>query len=634
MKKFSLLLLGYLTVFSISTFGQLTTNLVSYWKLDETSGSTANDALTTNPGTVSGSGATVNQSGKISTAFSFDGTDDGVSMGNKSVLNMGTSTDFSISAWFKTSSANDQFIVSKYGSGYTPGYFIGTDGGYAYAVIRDGVGTGSAEAIAVTGTTLVNNNAWHLITATFDRDGLLRVYVDGTQQATGSVTTVTETVTNTESFCIGYRNVSGSYKAFTGSIDEVGIWNKVLTASEVTQLYNSGAGSAYPFSSVPVTGISVSPTTASISGVGNTTQLTATITPSNATNKAVTWYSNNPTIASVNSTGLVTGVAAGTITINAVASENGMTASSSITVQSVAVTGVSVSPTTASVATGSTTTLTATVSPTNATNKNVTWTSSNTSIATVNSSGVVTGVAAGNATITVTTQDGNKTATCAVTVSNVAVTSVSVSPTTASVNVGSTTALTATISPTNATNKTVTWSSNNTSIATVNSSTGVVTGVAAGSATITVTTQDGSKTATCAVTVVALPTAAWLLNGTNAYYLAGKVGILTANPTTELTVNGKILAKEVEVVSSIASDYVFEPAYQLLPLTDLEIYLKNNKHLPGIPSAIDFTKTGQNLGEMDDMLLRKIEELTLYLLQQNKKIEDLQKKIILLEKEK
>ncbi|MBN2610114.1 MAG: hypothetical protein JXB00_01015, partial [Bacteroidales bacterium] len=115
----------------------------------------------------------------------------------------------------------------------------------------------------------------------------------------------------------------------------------------------------------------------------------------------------------------------------------------------------------------------------------------------------------------------------------------------------------------------------------------------------------------------------WQSNGSNIYYsvTSGKVGIGTANPTQPLTVNGKILATEVEVVSSIASDYVFEPTYQLMPLTDLEIYLKQHKHLPGIPSALEFKKQGQNLGEMQDLLLRKIEELTLYILEQQKQIE-------------
>ena len=175
--------------------------------------------------------------------------------------------------------------------------------------------------------------------------------------------------------------------------------------------YDAGAN-------VAVTGVTMSPTTASVA-VGGTTTLTATINPSNATNKSVSWTSSNTAIATVSSSGVVTGVAAGSSTITVTTADGAKTATCAVTVTStiVAVTSVSISPTTASVAVGATTTLTATVNPSNATNKSVSWTSSNTAIATVSSSGVVTGVAAGSSTITLTTADGAKTATCVVTVS-------------------------------------------------------------------------------------------------------------------------------------------------------------------------------------------------------------------------
>jgi endoglucanase len=254
---------------------------------------------------------------------------------------------------------------------------------------------------------------------------------------------------------------------------------------------------------ISVTGVSVTPTTASVS-INGTTQLAATVLPTNATNKTVTWSSSNTAIATVSSAGLVTGVTAGTATITVTTQDGAKTATCAITVSStpVSVTSVSVTPTTTSIALAGTAQLTATVLPTNATNKTVTWTTSNAAIATVSATGLVTGVAAGTATITVTTQDGAKTATCAITVSStpISVTSVSVTPTTTSIAPAGTAQLTATVLPTNATNKAVTWTTSNTAIATV-SATGLVTGVAAGSATVTVITVDGAKTATCLVTV-------------------------------------------------------------------------------------------------------------------------------------
>ena len=129
--------------------------------------------------------------------------------------------------------------------------------------------------------------------------------------------------------------------------------------------------------------------------------------------------------------------------------------------------------------------------------------------------------------------------------------------------------------------------------------------------------------------------AQWLESGHNMYFTEGNVGIGTDNSFSDakLTVNGKILAKEIKIVSNITSDYVFYPGYKLMPLNELESYLKQHKHLPGIPSADEFAKSGQNLGEMDDLLLRKIEELTLYLLNQENEFNTLDNTIEKLERE-
>jgi endo-1,4-beta-xylanase len=173
---------------------------------------------------------------------------------------------------------------------------------------------------------------------------------------------------------------------------------------------------------IPVTGVTVTPTTAPVN-VGSTSQLTASVVPSTATNTSVTWSSSNTAIATVSATGLVTGVAAGTATITVTTQDGSKTATCIVTVSGtvISVTGITISPATAPVNVGATTQLTATVAPINATNKTVTWSSSNTAIASVSATGLVTGVAAGTATITVTTQDGAKTATCAVTVNTVTI---------------------------------------------------------------------------------------------------------------------------------------------------------------------------------------------------------------------
>lgn len=179
------------------------------------------------------------------------------------------------------------------------------------------------------------------------------------------------------------------------------------------EIPNSSSGN----NSVVVSGVVVAPATASLA-VNGTTQLTATISPSNASNKTVSWSSSNVSVATVNSTGLVTGIAAGTATIEVTTQDGAKTASCAVTVSPniISVTGVTVSPVTDTLSIGLTRQLTAVVAPSNATNKSISWSSSNVASATVNSSGLVTGVAGGTVTITVTTQDGSKTAACTINV--------------------------------------------------------------------------------------------------------------------------------------------------------------------------------------------------------------------------
>lgn len=99
----------------------------------------------------------------------------------------------------------------------------------------------------------------------------------------------------------------------------------------------------------------------------------------------------------------------------------------------------------------------------------------------------------------------------------------------------------------------------------------------------------------------------------------GNVGVGTSNPDEKLTVKGTIHAEEVRVDLNVpAPDYVFENNYRLLPLAELESFLCENKHLPGLPSGAEMEKDGLNLKEMNLLLLEKIEELTLYIIEQNK----------------
>lgn len=124
----------------------------------------------------------------------------------------------------------------------------------------------------------------------------------------------------------------------------------------------------------------------------------------------------------------------------------------------------------------------------------------------------------------------------------------------------------------------------------------------------------------------------WLHNGSEwlermTLLKNGDVGIGTTAPNSKLAVKGKVTAKEVEVTMSGWSDYVFEEDYNLKSLPQTESYIKANKHLPGIPSEKEVKEKGINLGEMQAKLLAKIEELTLHLIEQNKRLENQEQKI-------
>ncbi len=166
----------------------------------------------------------------------------------------------------------------------------------------------------------------------------------------------------------------------------------------------------------PVTGINIAPTALNLD-VSASGQLTPTIAPSNATNQNIIWTSSNPAVATVNNTGLVTGVSSGTATITGTTQNGGRTTSSTVSVGiNIPVASVTVSPTSLQLTPGQLAQITSVIAPVNATNSNVNWSSSNTSIATVDASGMVTAIAPGSATITATSVSGGITATSALTV--------------------------------------------------------------------------------------------------------------------------------------------------------------------------------------------------------------------------
>ncbi|MHC6181193.1 cell wall-binding repeat-containing protein [Clostridium sp. JNZ X4-2] len=273
----------------------------------------------------------------------------------------------------------------------------------------------------------------------------------------------------------------------------------------------SGSGGGGSGTNISVTSVTLDKTSTTIQK-GSTDKLTAAITPSNATDKGLTWSSSDESVATVDQNGLVTGVGAGTATITVITADGNKTASCTVTVNDGTLQNNIVE----------------------IHKEGLDLTISKTAVGTVNIKSKAPNVS-DDITITLYDEDGNLayinqaagTMDCTTVLDSakryhgfikasstdkieisefglnedtVPVTGVTLDKTSTTVEAGGIDQLTAAVAPTDATNKGLTWSSSDESVATVDQN-GVVTGVSAGTATITVTTADGNKTAACTVTV-------------------------------------------------------------------------------------------------------------------------------------
>ena len=246
---------------------------------------------------------------------------------------------------------------------------------------------------------------------------------------------------------------------------------------------------------IAVKGVSLNPNSLKLNINDKDAPLTATIKPSNATNKNVTWTSSNPSVATVSSSGLVHPVKPGTATITVTTQDGNFKDKVTVTVCDpvIAVSSVYLNPKIVTLTVdGEDATLKATIKPSNATNQELIWLSFNPKVATISSDGVVHAISPGVAIVKVFTKNGHYDwsliTVCASKL--VPVKSLSLNPKNLDMTVGGKDAtITATITPNNATNKNVVWSTSDPSIATVKN--GIVHPVGPGTAIITVSTEDG-----------------------------------------------------------------------------------------------------------------------------------------------
>ncbi len=427
-----------------------------------------------------------------------------------------------------------------------------------------------------------------------------------------------------------YSGISGGL----ASIIQETVW-EVVSAYQYSGVSGIGA--------VAVTGVSVAPSTLSLNA-GQTGTLTATVIPAGATNKNVAWSSSNTAVATVNASGLVTAVSAGTAVITATTTDGAKTASSTLTVtQASAAAGLNYQ-----FYTGTWSALPnfAALSPVKtgtAANFDLSPRTQNDNFA-FRFTGTLTISAAGSYTFFTTSDDGSKlhingaqvvnndglhgaaeksgTVTLAAGTHSIEVTmfeagggevlevrwqgpgiakqlipnsvlsnstgtpvaSVAVSPATASVMVGKTRQLTATVTPVGATNKNVAWSSANTAVATVNAS-GLVTAISAGSAVITATTADGAKTASSTLTVFANSKPVARITATPVTGTAPLAVSFNANTSTDPDAGDFILGYEWDFGDGSAKSNANAPSHTYAAAGSYTVTLRvmDNNNLYGDP---------------------------------------------------
>jgi Concanavalin A-like lectin/glucanases superfamily len=221
------------------TSGDINSNLAGYWKFDEPSGSTANDS-SANADIGTATGTTI-VAGQIGNARSFSGTTDLVDMGDPAsgVFDFGAGQDFSYSFWLKrVATASSEFIFAK-GAGGTAdvGYSIALSGGVQPVVYLSK--SGEASRLTITGSN-ISDTSWHFIAATFSRTGLGSFYLDGALNATGNISGYNVSLSNGSRHLTVGCSSSGT-ACFNGTIDDVRVYSRALSASDVLTLYNSTA---------------------------------------------------------------------------------------------------------------------------------------------------------------------------------------------------------------------------------------------------------------------------------------------------------------------------------------------------------------------------------------------------------
>jgi hypothetical protein len=231
--------------FQVNTLsgGTLTTGLVSYWNMQGNS----NDFFDGNNGTDTAITYSLGN-GKVNQGAGFNGTTSNINLGAPTNLNFDRTNPFSGAFWMKTTETVVGVIIGKNGDpgGHTQkGWCIFNASPGLYFQLNGGTSPGANELqVNDQGTHSLNNGVYRFVVVTYDGSSTaagVKIYIDGSLSGTGAdFNNLSASILNAKNAVIGAAD--GGSNPFTGSLDEVGIWSKVLSAQEVTDLYNGGAG--------------------------------------------------------------------------------------------------------------------------------------------------------------------------------------------------------------------------------------------------------------------------------------------------------------------------------------------------------------------------------------------------------
>lgn len=217
-------------------------DLVSHWKFDEGSGTTAYDSAGSNDGTVYGATWTT---GHIEGALSFDGADDYVDVGDPidESLDFGAANSFSISAWIKSNKDYSPIVHKRRCTGPGGVHYEGYDFTWSSEKLYFAIEDTSSGYTQIFGNTIVSDDQWHHVAAVRDTaEDKLYLYADGSPDATPLTDNTTATLATSTSFHIGHRDLTAppGYVYYEGTMDDVRIYNIALSAEEIWQLYQEG----------------------------------------------------------------------------------------------------------------------------------------------------------------------------------------------------------------------------------------------------------------------------------------------------------------------------------------------------------------------------------------------------------